>query len=210
MQPRILIIGTGDTKADELEFMRAKVAEAGGMRHAPGVRNSTSSKRFPSRSPTSPGKRRVAYANGIGSSAPAESGAPSQPSPSHASSPRSSGPSVGRCRSKPRPCGRQGRRRGHVGECPIPFMWPAPPTPETRQEQPRTKNGNAVPNPRIRACSPTSAAPSSTLLRLHYLQPSAPRLDHARPKHLKRSSEREATPTPPRPQGRKGPMRLPW
>lgn len=31
MQPRILIIGTGDTKADELEFMRGKVAEAGGL-----------------------------------------------------------------------------------------------------------------------------------------------------------------------------------
>jgi uncharacterized protein (UPF0261 family) len=31
MQPRILIIGTGDTKADELEFMRDKVAEAGGL-----------------------------------------------------------------------------------------------------------------------------------------------------------------------------------
>lgn len=31
MQPRILIIGTGDTKADELGFMRAKVAEAGGV-----------------------------------------------------------------------------------------------------------------------------------------------------------------------------------
>lgn len=31
MQPRILIIGTGDTKADELEFMQAKVAEAGGL-----------------------------------------------------------------------------------------------------------------------------------------------------------------------------------
>ncbi len=31
MQPRILIIGTGDTKADELGFMRGKVAEAGGL-----------------------------------------------------------------------------------------------------------------------------------------------------------------------------------
>lgn len=31
MRPRILIIGTGDTKADELEFMRGKVAEAGGL-----------------------------------------------------------------------------------------------------------------------------------------------------------------------------------
>lgn len=31
MHPRILIVGTGDTKADELEFMRAKVAEAGGL-----------------------------------------------------------------------------------------------------------------------------------------------------------------------------------
>jgi uncharacterized protein (UPF0261 family) len=31
MQPRILIIGTGDTKADELEFMRMKIAEAGGL-----------------------------------------------------------------------------------------------------------------------------------------------------------------------------------
>lgn len=31
MQPRILIIGTGDTKADELEFMRGKVAAAGGL-----------------------------------------------------------------------------------------------------------------------------------------------------------------------------------
>ncbi|UUP17016.1 Tm-1-like ATP-binding domain-containing protein [Nitratireductor thuwali] len=30
MQPRILIIGTGDTKADELVFMRQKVREAGG------------------------------------------------------------------------------------------------------------------------------------------------------------------------------------
>ncbi|PSJ65133.1 Tm-1-like ATP-binding domain-containing protein [Kumtagia ephedrae] len=29
--PRILIIGTGDTKADELDFMRAKVREAGGV-----------------------------------------------------------------------------------------------------------------------------------------------------------------------------------
>lgn len=29
--PRILVIGTGDTKADELDFMRAKVAEAGGV-----------------------------------------------------------------------------------------------------------------------------------------------------------------------------------
>lgn len=29
--PRILVIGTGDTKADELDFMRAKVEEAGGM-----------------------------------------------------------------------------------------------------------------------------------------------------------------------------------
>lgn len=28
--PRILVIGTGDTKADELDFMRAKVEEAGG------------------------------------------------------------------------------------------------------------------------------------------------------------------------------------
>lgn len=31
MQPRILIIGTGDTKADELDFMRVKIAEAGGL-----------------------------------------------------------------------------------------------------------------------------------------------------------------------------------
>lgn len=31
MQPRILIIGTGDTKADELGFMQAKVAQAGGL-----------------------------------------------------------------------------------------------------------------------------------------------------------------------------------
>ena len=31
MQPRILIIGTGDTKADELDFMRDKVTEAGGL-----------------------------------------------------------------------------------------------------------------------------------------------------------------------------------
>lgn len=29
--PRILVIGTGDTKADELDFMRAKVEEAGGV-----------------------------------------------------------------------------------------------------------------------------------------------------------------------------------
>jgi uncharacterized protein (UPF0261 family) len=29
--PRILVIGTGDTKADELDFMRAKVYEAGGV-----------------------------------------------------------------------------------------------------------------------------------------------------------------------------------
>ncbi len=31
MQPRILVIGTGDTKADELAFMRMTIAQAGGL-----------------------------------------------------------------------------------------------------------------------------------------------------------------------------------
>ena len=74
--------------------------------------------------------------------------------------------------------------------------------PTLDRNSPRTKNGNAVANPRIRACSPTSAAPSSTLPASTRSGRPALRLNYARRKHLKRSSERAATPTlPERPGG---------
>ncbi len=54
------------------------------------------------------------------------------------------------------------RKRQERGT-PVRALWPAPPTPVVREDQPRTNSWTCGSDPRIRACSPTSRTASPPL-----------------------------------------------